>query len=62
MAHQSVYLIQNEVFGFSSLKGQQAQMNTAITGKSGLVAKILDFAHPRTGEIDRAKKKEHEGS
>lgn len=44
MAHQHVYLVQDEAFDLPSLKGRERE-------KRGLVAKVVSYVHPRTGEL-----------
>lgn len=55
MAHQHVFLVQDESFELSYLKGRKKRVQQLSSGSNGvgmgqLAAKIVDFAHPRTGE------------
>ncbi|CAM9330606.1 unnamed protein product [Scytosiphon promiscuus] len=46
MAHQHVYLVQDGVFALSSLKVRERE-------NMGLIAKVISFVHPRTGEATK---------
>lgn len=52
MASQHVFLVQHEAFGLTSLKKRKTEkLGAGGEARSGLVAKIVDFVHPRTGNI-----------
>lgn len=53
MAHQHVFLVQDNAFGLSSLKDRKAQLQQQRNGDSGksLLSKIINHTHPRTGIV-----------
>lgn len=58
MAHQHVFLVQDKAFELSCLKARsktQQQQGGELHVANGLLAKIVDFAHPRTGDYNQQK-------
>lgn len=52
MAHQHVFLVQDKAFEFACLKDRsKAQQGGQVEVGDRLLAKIVDFAHPRTGTM-----------
>ena len=53
MASQHVFLVQHEAFGLGSLKKHKTKkLGAGGEARNGLVAKIVDFVHPRTGNAN----------
>lgn len=54
MAHQHMFLVQDQAFDLLSLKDRSnAQEGSEAEVAERLLAKIVDFSHPRTGEVDK---------
>lgn len=52
MSSQHVFLVQHEAFGLIPLKNCKTEkLSAGGEAGNGLVAKIVDFVHPRTGAV-----------